>query len=79
MIAVGAPYGQRLTGPVSLQCETSSPLIDCSLSSDSPALPNDPTLVATSLLSITARPQVGVVSLPSSSLLECRCAGAADS
>jgi hypothetical protein len=31
------------------------------------------------LLSITARPQVGVVSLPSSSLLECRCAGAADS
>jgi len=58
MIAVGAPYGQRLTGPVSLQCETSSPLIDCSLSSDSLPLPNDPRLVATSLLTITARPQV---------------------
>jgi hypothetical protein len=61
MIAVGAPYGQRLTGPVSLQCETSSPLIDCSLSSDSLTLPNDPTLVATSLLTITARPQVAGV------------------
>jgi hypothetical protein len=57
MIAVGAPYAQRLTGSVSLQCTTSSPLIGCSLSDSSLTLPGDPTLVATSLLTITTQDQ----------------------
>jgi hypothetical protein len=60
MIAVGAPYAQRLTGPVSLQCATSSPLIGCSFSPDSLTLPDDPTLVATSLLTITTQPQTAM-------------------
>ena len=60
MIAVGAPYAQRLSGPVSLQCATSSPLIGCSFSSDSLTLPDDPTLVATSLLTITTQPQTAM-------------------
>lgn len=60
MIAVGAPYAQRLAGPVSLQCATSSPLIGCSFSSDSLTLPDDPTLVATSLLTITTQPQTAM-------------------
>ena len=60
MIAVGAPYAQRLTGTVSLQCATSSPLIGCSLSSDSLTLPDDPTLVATSLLTVTTQSQTAM-------------------
>ena len=57
MVAVGAPYVGRLTGSVSLQCTTSSPLIGCSLSDSSLTLPGDPTLVATSLLTITTQDQ----------------------
>ena len=57
MIAVGAPYAQRLAGAVSLQCATSSPLLGCSFSSDALTLPDDPTLVATSLLTVTTQPQ----------------------
>lgn len=57
MIAVGAPYGQRLTGSVSLTCTTSSPSLGCSLSPTTLTLPSDPTLVATSTLSITTQSQ----------------------
>ena len=57
MIAVGAPYAQRLAGTVSLRCDTSSPLVGCSFSPDSLTLPDDPTLVATSLLTITTQQQ----------------------
>ena len=60
MIAVGAPYAQRLTGTVSLQCTTSSPLMGCSFSSDSLTLPDDPTLVATSLLTVTTQSQAAM-------------------
>lgn len=53
LIAVGAPYGQRLSGSVSLACSTSSSLIGCSLSPTSLTLPSDPDQVATSSLTIT--------------------------
>jgi hypothetical protein len=56
-ITVGAPYGQRLTGTVALTCVTSSASLGCSLSPTSITLPSDPTLVATSTLSITTQSQ----------------------
>lgn len=55
-VAVGAPYGQRLTGLVALQCATSSPNLTCAFSSSTLTLPSDPTLVATTTLTFTAVP-----------------------
>ncbi len=57
LIAVGAPYGQRLSGSVSLTCSTSSSLIGCSLSPTSLMLPSDPDQVASSSLTITTATQ----------------------
>ncbi|ADW71005.1 protease pro-enzyme activation domain-containing protein [Granulicella tundricola] len=59
MVAVGAPYGLRLSGTVALSCAVSSPALACSLSSSSLTLPTDGVSVANSTLTITS--QAGTV------------------
>lgn len=56
LITVGAPYGQMLTGDVSLSCSVSSPALGCSLASSSLALPvNSPNAVVSTTLTITSK------------------------
>ena len=55
MISVGAPYGLRLSGAVTLTCATSSPVLGCSLAQSSLTLPSDPDMVANTTLTITSQ------------------------
>jgi trimeric autotransporter adhesin len=56
LITVGSPYGQMLTGNVSLSCSVSSPVLGCSLASSSLSLPvNSPNAVVSTTLTITSK------------------------